>query len=303
VDRSSGVAEADAAAIEAVKKVGRFPHLPPGSDSPVDIQFTLDYNVNILFKTRVEAADPTTKVSDKFLLAIQAEIMDKLAKTSIHDRSMTQDAIITITIDKDGHLTDKVLSRSSGCTEYDSACMQGLESAFPLHQPPPKPLHGSLQLKCSFGEAKIELNNQGVQLLKDKQTDAAIAKFIEALHINPDYAMAFNNLAIAYNNKGLQLRRTMAAAAQFFRRALFMQPNNTTTQANLTLCMQILGKKCSTFEDHIKLAEECTHANDVIGACVEYQLALTMKEDPETVKLVAGLKDSAKKELLKPPNP
>jgi tetratricopeptide (TPR) repeat protein len=296
------VAEADAAAIEAVKKVGRFPHLPPGSNTPVDIQFTLDsYN---LFKTRVEAADPTTKVSDKFLLAIQAEIMDKLAKTTIHDQSMTQDAIITITIDKAGHLTDTVLSRSSGCTEYDSACMKGVESAFPLHQPPPKPLHdGSLELKCSIGEAKLELNNQGVQLLKDNQIDASIAKFIEALHIDPDYPTALTNLAIAYNNKGLQLRRTMAAAAQFFCRALFMQPNNTTTQANLTLCMQTLGKKCLTFEDHIKLAEECIHANDVIGACVEYQLALAKKEDPEVAKLVAGLKDSAKQELLKPPNP
>ena len=40
-----------------------------------------------------------------------------------------------------------------------------------------------------------------------------------------------------------------------------------------------------------------------IGACAEYQMALARKEDAETTKLLQGLKESAKKELLAHPNP
>ncbi len=45
LDKSSGVAVADAAALKAVENAAPFRPLPPGSSDDVDIQFTFDYNV------------------------------------------------------------------------------------------------------------------------------------------------------------------------------------------------------------------------------------------------------------------
>ncbi len=45
IDRSSGVAVADKAALDAVENAAPFRPLPAGAPQDVDIQFTFDYNV------------------------------------------------------------------------------------------------------------------------------------------------------------------------------------------------------------------------------------------------------------------
>jgi TolA protein len=45
LDRPSGSAAADNAALKAVENAAPFPHLPEGAEEAVDIQFTFEYNV------------------------------------------------------------------------------------------------------------------------------------------------------------------------------------------------------------------------------------------------------------------
>jgi TonB family protein len=44
IDKSSGIADQDAAALRAVEDAAPFGPLPKGADKAVDIQFTFDYN-------------------------------------------------------------------------------------------------------------------------------------------------------------------------------------------------------------------------------------------------------------------
>ena len=63
LDRSSGSAAADAAALKAVGNAAPFRPLPEGSPASVDIQFTFDYNVFGMGRTN-PAPPPVTAFND-----------------------------------------------------------------------------------------------------------------------------------------------------------------------------------------------------------------------------------------------
>jgi Flp pilus assembly protein TadD len=57
-------------------------------------------------------------------------------------------------------------------------------------------------IACGSGKTAEESIKQGKEALNAKQYEQAIAKFSEAIKLNPESTQAFNNRGIAYCNKG-----------------------------------------------------------------------------------------------------
>lgn len=126
----------------------------------------------------------------------------------------------------------------------------------------------------------IELNNQGVNALNKSNFSAAITSFEAALKIDPSYKMARDNLAIAYNNYGLSIARSNPKQAlQLFHKALSFDRNNATTMQNVDGIVRMLGKNPKSFADRAELGDQSRKAGDFVGAIIEYQEALKIKDD------------------------
>lgn len=125
----------------------------------------------------------------------------------------------------------------------------------------------------------IELNNAGVRALNQQNFKLAISKFEQALKIDSGYELARKNLAIAYNNYGLQLQKTPMQALKQFHRALALDPNNATTKANIDGIIKFLNRDPNKFEDRVDLGNSARKSGDFSGAVVEYKAALRIKND------------------------
>ncbi len=135
----------------------------------------------------------------------------------------------------------------------------------------------------------IGLNNEGVKDLNHEDYPAAIKKFELALEYDPDYKLAHDNLAIAYNNFGLSLRKKPTEALKQFHAALFLNPTNNTTRQNVEGIIRMLGKRPQSFSDRVLLGDQSNSAGDPLGAVVEYSAALELKQDADLrAKLLAA---------------
>jgi len=138
----------------------------------------------------------------------------------------------------------------------------------------------------------VLLNNEGVKLLDDFKIQPAIAKFEEALRLAPYDQLAKENLAIAYNNWGLQLKDNPKEAIKQFHKAMLCDPNNLTTKTNLEgLIRSYLGKNPTLFKDRVELGDQARLSGDVEGAVIEYQEALRLKDDAGVKKKLEKLAD------------
>ncbi len=133
----------------------------------------------------------------------------------------------------------------------------------------------------------IALNNEGVVALNAGNVTLAMQKFEQALKLDPNYQLARDNLAIAHNNNGLQLKNNPKAAIKEFHQAIYLNPSNTTTQSNLAGIISMMGKNPKSFADRVQLGDEARHSGDMIGAIVEYSAALKIKDD-RNLHLVLG---------------
>jgi tetratricopeptide (TPR) repeat protein len=129
--------------------------------------------------------------------------------------------------------------------------------------------------------AVITLNNEGVKALNAGNYADAIKAFEAALGKDPTYKLARENLAIAHNNYGLQLRNNPPAALQQFHKALYLNPSNATTLQNVEGIIRMMGKDPKNFNDRVKLGEDSQKSGDFISAIIEYQAALNLKPDPK----------------------
>lgn len=169
------------------------------------------------------------------------------------------------------------------------------------------------------------LNNIGVGALGQDDFDGAIEKFQKALKIAvklktgdvvpPDtfeqafkrwqtaldldvrYDLAWRNLSIAYNGKAKTFKNPQTALT-YFHRALYFDPLNEPAQFNTAEIIKQLGLDPESSGDHIKLAEVAASTNDLMGACVEYSLALKLKEDPLVKRNLARIKSKMTAESL-----
>lgn len=125
----------------------------------------------------------------------------------------------------------------------------------------------------------VNLNNEGVKALNASNFQLAIQKLEQAIKVDASYTLARENLAIAYNNYGLQLQNNPKEAIKQFHKALFYNPGNTTTNSNLEGIIHYMGKDPNSFKDRVALANEARKGLDFEGAMIEFQAALRLKDD------------------------
>lgn len=135
------------------------------------------------------------------------------------------------------------------------------------------------------------LNNQAVIAINDSNYEFAVHKLEEALKMDPTYASAKSNLAIAYNNYALQLQgqNRTEEALKILHRAYAIDPMNEKTRTNLEAIIQIMGKSPASFKDRVDLANRCVTIGDAIGAKIEYEAALAIKKDPLVIERLQAL--------------
>ncbi len=127
----------------------------------------------------------------------------------------------------------------------------------------------------------IPLNNEAVQALNAGNAQLAIQKFEQALKIDPNYQLAKDNLAIAHNNYGLQLRSNPKAALKEFHQALYLSPSNSVTKSNIDGIIRMMGKDPKSFDVRVALGEEARRGGDFVGAIIEFNEALKIQDDPK----------------------
>ena len=101
----------------------------------------------------------------------------------------------------------------------------------------------------------IGLNNDGVKALNTNNFPLAIQKFEEALKQDPTYKLARENLAITYNNYGLQLQNNPPEALKQFHKALYINPGNATTIGNIEGIIGLMHKDPHSFKDRLELGD------------------------------------------------
>src|SRR6185437_3930872 len=134
-------------------------------------------------------------------------------------------------------------------------------------------------MACADSSQVIGLNNDGVKALNSSNYQLAIQKFEAALKLDPNYKLARDNLAIAHNNYGLQLRNTPAEALKQFHQALYLNMSNATTMQNVDGIIKMMGKDPHSFADRVALGDQARLAADFVGAIIEYSAALKLKDD------------------------
>ncbi|MBX3154089.1 TonB C-terminal domain-containing protein [Candidatus Obscuribacterales bacterium] len=135
----------------------------------------------------------------------------------------------------------------------------------------------------------ILLNNKAVVAIADNNYELAIKHLEDALKIDSKYQQARANLAIAYNNYGLQLKDRPDEAIKVFHKALAFDPANEKTKTNLDTIIQYMGKNPKVFKDRLDLGNKAIAQGDKLGARIEWEAALSIKPDPIVQQKLSAL--------------
>jgi tetratricopeptide (TPR) repeat protein len=130
----------------------------------------------------------------------------------------------------------------------------------------------------------IQLNNDGVRALTSYDFPLAMKKFEQSLKEDPNFQLARQNLAIAYNNEGLQGRGDLCAALKLFHMASFIDSDNITTEQNMNGVIAMMGKDPKKFGVRLELGDDCLKNDELKGAVVEYSAALKIEDNAATHK-------------------
>ena len=88
-----------------------------------------------------------------------------------------------------------------------------------------------------YADARSDAKEQvafGISVAQRGLWKEAIYRWERATRIDPDYAAAFNNLAVAYEHEGL-----LEKAGEAYERALKLEPNNPMVRQNFELFKEI----------------------------------------------------------------
>ena len=112
-----------------------------------------------------------------------------------------------------------------------------------------------------------QLNDRGMQFFKEKNYAAARELFLQSLKLQPDFALAANNLGFVYWKTNDD-----ADAVKYFEAALKIDPSRAVAYANLGDALQRQGKSDDArkaYETYLQLAPTgglAQHAKDAIAA-------------------------------------
>lgn len=117
----------------------------------------------------------------------------------------------------------------------------------------------------------IELNNEGVRCLERKEFDQAIFFLKKATQKDPSYQMARSNLAIAINNKGLDVynKGSTEGSLHLMESSYFNDPTNKTTRYNLEGVIRMLKLNPDSPSDRCGLSGKAALRGDGTAAWVE----------------------------------
>jgi hypothetical protein len=119
--------------------------------------------------------------------------------------------------------------------------------------------------------------------IADPEDDLQLSKKIEADNNAFKRQFAANSRKTAEN----LMNRMPAAALTFIHTAVHMDPDDEASQADLEDIIRALGKNPHSFNDRVALGDQCTEKGDMHGAVVEYQAALSLRNDPEVKEKLA----------------
>jgi TonB family protein len=139
----------------------------------------------------------------------------------------------------------------------------------------------SLKTAGSSENEMVSENNRAVIELKNMHCTEAISILEPIVRRNPEYKLARDNLAIAYQNYALVLRDRPKQALSWMRRGLYLTPADEIKRNNYDGLIKLIGKDPKSVKTHTELGSACNEAGDNQGAIVEYSLALEI--DPEVI--------------------
>ena len=96
------------------------------------------------------------------------------------------------------------------------------------------------------GSSAFKVYNQGVDLMRAKKFGAAQVKFEQAIHDNPDFAEAHNNLGFTLRQQGPQ---NYAKALEHYNKAIQLKPSMAETYEYRGVLFAKMGKKSDAEKD------------------------------------------------------
>jgi tetratricopeptide (TPR) repeat protein len=96
------------------------------------------------------------------------------------------------------------------------------------------------------GSSTLKFYNQGVDLMRAKKFGAAQIKLEQAIHDNPDFAEAHNNLGFTLRQQGPQ---NYAKALEHYNKAIQLKPSMAETYEYRGVLFAKMGKKSDAEKD------------------------------------------------------
>jgi len=140
-------------------------------------------------------------------------------------------------------------------------------------------LAGNGGLAEQSSKAAVASNDSGVRALEKGDYQTAVQNLKLAIAGMPGHKRFQQNLATAYNNWGLSLKNDPNAAIAQFHMAYFIDPTRPVVKDNLDGIIRRLHKDPQSFSDRVELAQVAKKSGDTIGAIVEYNAALAVRDD------------------------
>jgi TonB family protein len=125
----------------------------------------------------------------------------------------------------------------------------------------------------------VTANNTAVGLISKGKNEEAIELLEPLVKGNPDYVLARDNLAIAYNNQALKQTDNPKVALDSLWRSFCISANEAKTRENISDMVKVLHKQPTKFEDRVALGDAQMTEGCLYGAYAEYTAALAIHED------------------------
>ncbi len=119
------------------------------------------------------------------------------------------------------------------------------------------------------GQDAAESYRQGIQLLKNKQIDAAIEQFTRVLRLEPAFQQVYRHLGLAYGQKGL-----WQDAVESFQKAISSKPDDVLALKNLGVAylrLKNFEKAEESLRQAVRYAPEDHKAQAFLAKAVQQQ--------------------------------
>jgi|688.fasta_scaffold284597_1 TonB family protein len=156
LDKTSGDAAIDEAAMRAFSKSATFSNHPQLRGKTVDVKFTFDYDLLSTSKTsaRRPAFQATMKTHAYFNQHTYTEFLDSLALQIKRawkplESDIDRRAVLTFSVDQNGKLSKPQIYTSSGVATFDQAAINAVKHAG-IVPTPPKSLGNTVNVQFTF---------------------------------------------------------------------------------------------------------------------------------------------------------